>query len=447
MSTNTTGHLREKKGLYYAVINYYTETGERKQKWFPTKLPIRGNKKKAEAVLRQIISDFEKSEKHSKTMTELSFQKVEIKETDNSLVVDVCKIMPSEIAESMSLEEFPKEQVQFMLFSDYLKKYVPLTRKRKKKIEATTYSSYEGNVNNPIGPYFKEKSITLGELKASDIQTFYEEQLERVTPNTVIHYHAIIRLALCYARKKGYIKENPIEEVEKPEKNQFIGKFYNSEELSEVIRLSRGTKLELPVIFGGFYGLRRSEIVGLRWSAIDFDNDIFYINHTVTTPLVNGKKTIIAKDRAKTKSSVRALPLDTNLKKRLLEIKDQQKKYKRKFKNSYSNAWLDYVMVDELGELILPDSITSSWKWLLEKNNLRVIRFHDLRHTCASLLLNKGKHNGITLKDIQVWLGHSDFSTTANTYSHLDATSKFSSLSTLSEAISLQNAAGTFCGN
>ena len=62
----------------------------------------------------------------------------------------------------------------------------------------------------------------------------------------------------------------------------------------------------MPVIFGGFYGLRRSEIVGLRWSAVDFDNDVFYVNHTITTPTVNGKKTIIAKDRAKTKSSVRA---------------------------------------------------------------------------------------------------------------------------------------------
>ena len=68
--------------------------------------------------------------------------------------------------------------------------------------------------------------------------------------------------------------------MEKPEKNQFVGKFYNSEELSTVMQLTRGTKLELPVIFGGFYGLRRSEIVGLRWSAIDFDNDVFYVNHT-----------------------------------------------------------------------------------------------------------------------------------------------------------------------
>ena len=111
--------------------------------------------------------------------------------------------------------------------------------------------------------------------------------------------------------------------------------------------------------------------------------------------------------------------------------------YQKKFKRSYDRNWLDYVMVDELGGLILADYITPAWKRLLEKNNMRVIRFHDLRHTCASLLLNKGKHDGITLKDIQVWLGHSDFSTTANTYSHLDATSKVSSLSALSGAVSL----------
>lgn len=193
----------------------------------------------------------------------------------------------------------------------------------------------------------------------------------------------------------------------------------------------------LPVIFGGFYGLRRSEIVGLRWSAIDFDNNVFYVNHTVTTPNIDGKKTIVAKDRAKTKSSLRALPLNEDLKDRLIEIRKQQGQYQKKFKRSYDKKWLDYVMVDELGGLILPDYITPAWKRLLEKNNMRVIRFHDLRHTCASLLLNKGKHDGITLKDIQVWLGHSDFSTTANTYSHLDATSKVSSLSALSGAVSL----------
>lgn len=439
MSKNVTGTLREKKGLYYAVINYYNEQEERKQKWFPTKLTVKGNKKKAEAILKQVLKEFEVPISKTDMLNACLNQKIQIKHTDDKAIVNVKKVIPTEVIEEMNLDDFPKDEVQFLLFSDYLKKYVPLTRKRKKQIEETTYSAYVGNINNPIGPYFSEKGITLGELTSKDIQDFYDVQLERVTANTVIHYHAIIRLALCYARKMGYIKENPIEEVDKPEKNSFVGKFYNSDELSEVIKLTKNTKLELPVIFGGFYGLRRSEVVGLRWTAIDFDNNVFYVNHTVTTPNIDGKKTIVAKDRAKTKSSLRALPLDEGLKERLLEIKDQQEQYQKKFKKSYNRKWLNYVMVDELGDLILPDYITPAWKRLLEKNNLRIIRFHDLRHTCASLLLNKGKHEGITLKDIQEWLGHSDFSTTANTYSHLDATSKVSSLSALAGAISLSD--------
>lgn len=319
----------------------------------------------------------------------------------------------------MSLDDFPKDQVQFLLFSDYLKKYVPLTLKRKKKIEATTYSAYVGNINNPIAPYFKEKGITLGELTAEDIQDFYDVQFERVTANTVIHYHAIIRLALCYARKMGYIKENPIEEVDKPEKNQFVGKFYNSSELSEVIRLTKNTKLELPVIFGGFYGLRRSEIVGLRWSAIDFDNNVFYVNHTVTTPNIDGKKTIIAKDRAKTKSSLRALPLNTDLKDRLLEIKKQQEMYQKKFKRSYDRNWLDYVMVDELGGLILPDYITPAWKRLLEKNNMRVIRFHDLRHPYVKLKLKISSAYHCRIFGTKVLDFPLDFKPVIGIYAHL----------------------------
>lgn len=170
-----------------------------------------------------------------------------------------------------------------------------------------------------------------------------------MTANTVIHYHAIIRLALCFARKKGWISENPIEEVDKPEKNHFVGKFYSAEEYAQLLQISKNTNLEVPVLMGGFYGLRRSECVGLRWSAIDFDNNVFYINHTVTTPRVNGKVKIVAKDRAKTKSSMAAMPLEPSIAARLLEIKERQEMCRKKFKRSYSKEWLDYVMVDELG--------------------------------------------------------------------------------------------------
>lgn len=189
--------------------------------------------------------------------------------------------------------------------------------------------------------------------------------------------------------------------------------------MSEVIKLTKNTKLELPVIFGGFYGLRRSEIVGLRWSAIDFDNNVFYVNHTVTTPNIDGKKTIVAKDRAKTKSSLRALPLNEDLKDRMLEIKKQQEMYQKKFKRSYDRKWLDYVMVDELGGLILPDYIAPAWKRLLEKNNMRVIRFHDLRHPYVKLKLKISSAYHCRIFGTKVLDFPLDFKPVIGIYAHL----------------------------
>ncbi len=107
--------------------------------------------------------------------------------------------------------------------------------------------------------------------------------------------------------------------------------------------------------------------------------------------------------------------------------------YRDKFGKSYNRKWLEYVMVDELGNLILPDYITTAFTRVLNKCKLRVIRFHDLRHTNASLLLK----NGASIKEIQEWLGHSDYKTTANIYAHLDPSSKKASLSALSQVITI----------
>lgn len=225
--------------------------------------------------------------------------------------------------------------------------------------------------------------------------------------------------------------------MEKPEIRHYIAKFLTASELNKVIEITKDTKLELAVIFAGVYGLRRSEIVGLRWSSIDFENNVIFINHKVVTPRVDGVRKIIAKDKGKSGSSTRALPLDKDTKERLLLHKEKQEMYRKKFKSSYSKKWLDYVMVDELGDLILPNSITETFNNMIDKNNLRDIRFHDLRHTCASLLLNHGKVNGVGMKDIQVWLGHSDYSTTANIYSHVDASSKQTSMETISGLVNI----------
>ena len=155
----------------------------------------------------------------------------------------------------------------------------------------------------------------------------------------------------------------------------------------------------------------------------DFDNNTITIRHTVTTCTIDGKHVQFAQDTTKTKSSMRTLPLVPVFKEKLLKLQEEQKEYRRVCGKCYDKRYTDYICVDEMGTLISPHYLTSAFPKLLEKNGLRRIRFHDLRHSCASLLLA----NGVPMKQIQEWLGHSDFSTTANVYAHLDYNSKLSS--------------------
>lgn len=377
------GHLQEKNGLYYMVVSYPDVTGKRKTKWFSTGLPIKGNKKKAEKMLMDLRKEYVPKER-------------------------------------------PLEQT--ILFSDFMLQWLEIV---KPTIAITTYSSYCNMVTGVIVPYFKAKQITLGDLKATDIQEFYMDQLKRVSASSVIHYHANIHKALKYAVKIDLIPTNPADKVERPKKSRFVGSFYDSEEVERLFAAARGTNLEIPIFLGAFYGLRRSEVLGLKWSAIDFQNNTITIRHTVTTCLLDGKCVQVAQDTTKTKSSMRTLPLVPAFKEKLLSHKKQQEEYRRVCGRSYDKRYLEYVCVDEMGTLISPHYLTAAFPKLLEKNGLRHIRFHDLRHSCASLLLA----NGVPMKQIQEWLGHSDFSTTANVYAHLDYNSKLSSADAMANGL------------
>ena len=160
---------------------------------------------------------------------------------------------------------------------------------------------------------------------------------------------------------------------------------------------------------------------------IDFENNTITIRHTVTSCRIDGKKVMVAADRTKNKSSMRTLPLVPFFKERLLYLQDQQNKHRRLCGRSYCREYIGYICVDEIGVLIKPDYISAAFPKLLDSHGLRRIRFHDLRHSCASLLLA----HGVPMKQIQEWLGHSDFSTTANIYTHLDYATKLSSAETL----------------
>lgn len=370
------GHLSEKKGYYYAVITYYDRNGKRKFKWIPTGLPVKGNKKKAEAFLLETRRDFQP-------------------ESDKLLGDDI-------------------------LFADYMEQWLEIV---KSTISISTYSSYSKCVKGIISPYFRERKILLRNLQAKDIQNFYLQELKRVSANSVIHYHANIHKALKYAVKIDLIDVNPADKVERPKKEKFVGSFYDADEVNRLFEITEGTKLEIPVLLGAFYGLRRSEAIGLKWSAIDFDQNTLTIQHTVVQCNIDGKRELIAADTTKTKSSMRTLPLVPFVRDRLLALKAEQAENRRLCGRCYNRDYLEYICVNEIGDLIKPSYVTEQFPKLLDKYDMRRIRYHDLRHSCASLLLK----NGVQMKEIQDWLGHSDFSTTANTYAHLDYSSKLSS--------------------
>ena len=173
-----------------------------------------------------------------------------------------------------------------MLFADYLESWLEIAKSR---IKIATYSSYSNMIKGTIAPYFRKKKITLRGLDAKHIQQFYTEELERVSPNTVIHYHANIHSALKYAVKTDLIPVNPADKVDRPKKNSFTPNFYDSNELEKLFSVSKGHKLELPILFGAFYGLRRGEVLGLKWDAFDFEKGTITIKRTVTSCIINGE--------------------------------------------------------------------------------------------------------------------------------------------------------------
>ena len=377
------GHLQEKNGMFYVVLNYRDENGKRKTPWISTNLPVKGNKKRAENFMMDVRRNF----------------------------------VPPNV---QRIEEREAMQKGDILFTDFLLKWL---RVAKSTVKLTTYASYEMMATKIIIPYFQLLNIKLKELTTEDIQDFYSAQLERVSANTVIHYHAVIHRALKYAVKIKTIQSNPAVNVERPRKEKFIGSFYDKKEINTLFDIIQGHPLEVAIKLAAFYGLRREEIIGLKWTAIDFENNTLTIQHTVTECNLDGKHIEVASDTAKTDSSLRTMPLVTNFREMLLAKKEKQEHYRKLCGRSYCKEYLDYIFVNEMGERWKPRYLSDGFKRILEQNGLRRIRFHDLRHTCASLLLA----NNVPMKKIQEWLGHSDFSTTANIYAHLDFQSKISS--------------------
>ena len=294
-----TGRLTVKNGKYYVVISYQDEHGKNKQKWAATGLDAKNNKRAAEEVMREIIANFNNEE--------------------------------SPMAQT---KQVAKEK---LLFGDYLTQWIEIA---KPNLQVSTYSAYKNKIKH-IAPYFNERGITLQNIKPTDIQTYYAWLMQNgKTIQACTHAHVIIRRALEIAYRTDLIPVNPAAKVEKPKSPKYEAKYYDLKQLRTLFECLKGDKYELMYKMTAFYGLRRSELCGMKWNSIDFDKNTITLNSSIIQTTLNGKFVLIQEDIMKNASSKRTMPLIPEIKEALLKLREQQDKNKAYFKNGYNPQYL-----------------------------------------------------------------------------------------------------------
>lgn len=262
------------------------------------------------------------------------------------------------------------------------------------KLSPTTYESYKRNIDKYIIRYLG--NIKLANLLPLQLQSFYNTLSETLSNTTIIYIHRIIHRALNQAMKWDLIVRNVADNVELPKKIKYQATILNSTQVAKLINVTKSTYIYIPVMIAISTGMRRGEILGLTWNNLDLKNSTLNVVQAVY-PTKNGLTVL----PPKTKTSIRKITIPPTLVKILTEYK----------KKSSSN----YVCSLEDGTLISPSSLNHKFKQILKDNNLPSIRFHDLRHSHASLLLSQG----VQAKVISERLGHSNINITMDLYSHI----------------------------
>ena len=386
-----TGSVQIKKGMLYLVLRYKdADTGKWDTKWKSTGLKAKGNKRMVER-----------------------------------------EMLPALLAELNAAGGYvePSEE----LLCDYILEWV---EKRKQRLSPPTYMNYLHMINKHIYPYFKTKKLFLKDVTADSITDYYNAKAGEISNNTIIKHISLMRTAIqsSVGLPPKPLRLNPcdmVEKADKPKRTKYRAEFYNAGEIRELLSVAKDSPVEIPIFLAAYFGLTRSECLGLRWDAVDFVRKVLTVRRKVVRAVVDGKLVNIDSDKLKTEARYRVLPLDDQLMEFFSEVKEHQEWNKKVCGNSYSKEYPDHVCVNAMGELINPDYVSDTFPKLLKRHGLKHIRFHDLRHSCASLLLSLG----YSMKEIQEWLGHSNFQTTANIYSHVDPGSKKDMIRGLSSAL------------
>ena len=363
-----TGSLTVKNGKFYAVLNVY-ENGKRKKKWICSGLPEKGNKRKAEAFLREKLAEHERMEG--------------IVQTDTS-------------------------------FSDYVRVWLDHIART---VDEVTLQGYKSLADTHILPYFDDAGTKLTKLDHKTIQRYMDMKFTSgrrdgkggLSPRSLRLHKNIIAQTLDLAVRNKLIQSNPCQFVVLPQCERYESQFYTETQLKALFSALKDDPILPMVRITAWYGLRRSELLGLQWDSIDLDAGTMTIRHTVSKVTE-----VVAKDKTKNASSRRTFPLTPEAVEIFTKAKEQEERNRAAFGREYQEN--PYVFKWPDGHPYSPDYISHHFAKVLKRHGLPHIRFHELRHSCASMLINMG----FTLKDVQEWLGHSDIKMTANIYSHLD---------------------------
>ena len=370
---NITGSLQNRNGTYYMMVRIPMEDGSLVQKSKTTKIKVVG-KNQREARHNQL----EAEKLLAKWSEELSHN------------VGLANQKPLIAA----IEEW-------------------LARK-KRSVRQDTYESYLCNFNYHIKPYFEPKHLRLYDVTPRIIQRYVDDkETAGQSPRSVKKHLVILNDVFNDAVRFGELSVNPCTRITPSKRERFQGKAYNAEEARQLLTEVEGDPVEPAVYLGLYLGLRRSEVAGLRWMDVDFEKNQVHICNTIVRFY-----TVSEQEKTKSRASKRTLYLPSGLKEYLLGLREKQIRNHEFFGLEFSEE--SHVCQWEDGRAYQPEYISVRFRELLEKRGLPKIRFHDLRHTAGSLLINQGQ----SVKQVQEFLGHEQAATTLDINTHLDQESR-----------------------
>ena len=351
-----------KNGKHYVVFDFKDKAGKRKRKWVSTGLPEKCTKKALNEAVEEIVADFAN------------------KWNNNQVTITVSRKTGNDAEDA---EKVVVNQELSSFFSEWLTAI-------KANSARTTFQCYKRNAERFMkfmGEHFPD--VTLADLNHTHVQSYLNHKMdEGVKGSTVKQYYLSLHSAFMWAVKMEILEQHPMDKMVMPRAERHEAVFYNEDELNELFRVFEGHKLELIVHIAAYYGLRRCEILGLKWDSIDFRKGTITIERKVVSDYdENGQAKLFVETRLKTNSTRRTLPLIPHIEEMLLKKQEMDKHYKKLGGKNYDTEFEGFVCCDPFGKLISPNTVTHDFHEVIKKYGLKMLRFHDLRHSCASLLL------------------------------------------------------------